>query len=779
MSELGRFIRIAAPISLLAFALSGCGTTSAAPPTLADIQRSIPLPLIESDPSVVYTNSPRPVQVGIHWANTCGDDVPQIISPSGLQTSFKRGWWPQTGRVTAEGMNQQNKTYTLTFSAQNCTTYAGETVYSDTTRKDVNIVYDTIPPDSQITGIQTINGKLLITVMVTDNLSPVSSVKLQNKAMTGNGDGTYTIELTPTTVGNNPASVTAKDAAGNKATQYNDVEYNPFRDIQITSQTMDDGTMVFRTNVTDNIDPQSFVASGSQQYAPLIPAEITPNPITCGTPVTQSGLVEIRCIPPDTKGMVALHITIKDVNGFSHEEALRIKMDDIPLSRAIAFDMLYLMLGGLTAAGALKLIRRVIRASDLQRKQEIVAAVQNSDTARAHELLNTNTPSVFRGVADFLVRSRPTERDSLAQYIQDAENIGKLTQILLPEKEDLVEAYQLFKHVYSHLPKQDLMEKIDINFNKWQQLVAEELNQLIQSRNWKELRSYFIFAKPDKDAQRVINKIKSQPFAQKFDDAYIIALYTQNNIPTAPTLPFYKSSGEMDTYTRLQHIIDVLTQYGLLEQVNTILEKYKTQVPGILEYGFQKVEIQKAQEWISKIPGEGGQTRAKTIAEDAIKYGLTADQSKIVYIVKTQLHQFDQIMYMMGYKDEDFTLTEAFRGSYPTITSEADYQEWLLADLKRRLLYFGTSIAQTTNLPYQQIQLYGYLYGIVRNTIANMTRLIQIPGDGDSKKQDCIPFSELLAMYKANIDNRDQHAPPLITAQPKSGGTKDAYKLLI
>lgn len=768
MSELGRFIRNAAPVSFLALALSSCASSSAAQPTVDDIKRSLPPPIIQPTSPAFYINSPHPVSIGVEWGNSCEGAPPRIeVSSPDLTATLKKDFFNnKKGKVKVEGFSAPNTVYAVSLSGENCTPFQGQTVYTDTVREEVKIIYDTLPPQSQVLAVEAINGKIRMQVSVGDNLSPIETVNIQGQAVTANGDGTYTFEFTPTGLGSNSGIISITDMAGNNGTQPYTAEYNPFKDMSIQSTVLPDGTIVFQGNVTNNIDGGTIAGSGNQAYAPFLPSWLTPNGVDCAPVQSQGQTMTLSCKPPDKRGNVHMNITMKDVNGYEQTQVFEIPMDDLPLSRVVAFDMAYLIATGLSSLGAFKAVKKSVRGADARREETVRSLVGGSHFDEAKMVMNGAISEMqpIRSVTDFFLRSRPSERLDLRKYIEDGEAINEAVHAV-GTKNDKVTLKILHK-LYLNPPKKDLTAKRDSIVTIWLERQVEKLEKFYTEKDLASLQAdpFFDYVNRSISAGETTNwaigaVVKNEKLRELVERLRMVSLLSIENFEVALPSFLRPLGSKKPSREQLNKIVETLCDWDNWMLVGKIIEATPDELTKthLRELGRLKWEMKELEKW--KV-GKNLEKESIQLIEGEIRQGLSFNQARYIGYLVENLPQFNNLFSFLGFAESEKNPTEEFIKTLPqgteTETIAIAYKQNVYEEFKKRLTIIGTELQgwarKTADRRFLE-RLEVNIFTIVKDFAINIKSM------RDEKDSNVLAFDEL---YEFWITEEQNNVHPLI-----------------
>lgn len=384
-----RFLRVMIPTLGLMVIASAC--SSAPEPSVSEIRDGLPKPGIAPGTSLIYTNQPD-TGFTVDTENLYKDHPDFIMSPEGATAEWVRENWfnpfSPKNKLQVTGLPIPNTTYTISLQGENCTKYKGDLVCTDPIKETVNIVYDTIPPQANVTGFESRGAALTIRAQISDNLS-------------GPEDGNVEVTVKNPKIGNNSATVEICDNAENCTDATVEGSYDPFSKV-ISMQTprLDPKTGLIVVSGTinngnDNIDLSKTDVSAKQSLIPEMAFDLDKVGLDCGVPEFNGFNFNLTCEPKATDGRSIVKITIKDKLGNRYVESYEVEIPPLSRKKANLFYSL-LTLAFLTDAGLFRKVRgdRVRR----ERRAALATALANGNRG---EMIRAKNGLVKRDKKEF------------------------------------------------------------------------------------------------------------------------------------------------------------------------------------------------------------------------------------------------------------------------------------------------------------------------------------------------------------------------------------------
>lgn len=384
-----RFLRLVIPTLGLMVIASACSPTPE--PSVDEIRNGLPRPGITPGTSLIYTNQPEAGFV-INTENLYEDHPDFSMSPEGATAEWVRENWfnpfSPKNKLQVTGLPIPNTTYTIILQGENCTKYKGDLVCTDPIKQTVNIVYDTIPPQANVTGFESRGASLTVRAQISDNLS-------------GPKDTDVEVTVKNPKLGNNSATVNICDNAENCTDATVEGIYDPFSQV-INMQTprLDPKTGLIVVsgsinNGNDNIDLSKTDVSAKQSWLPEMALDLDKIGLDCGVPEFNGFNFNLTCEPKATDGRSIVKITIKDKLGNKYVETYEVEIPPLSRKKANLFYSL-LALAFLTDAG----LYRKVRGDRVRRERRATLATALSKGNRG-EMIKAKNRLVKRDKKEF------------------------------------------------------------------------------------------------------------------------------------------------------------------------------------------------------------------------------------------------------------------------------------------------------------------------------------------------------------------------------------------
>lgn len=433
---------------VVAALLASCG------PTEAEYKAGLGTPIITSSGDVFYFNS-DPFSFSADFANA--NRIYSVLSPSGGLVETSSG-------VKVSNLPYPNTEYSLSLQAKKCGDYKGKEVCSDPVVSLIKLVYDTIPPEFNTESVTINDGKVILSLVATDNLSGVDSVEIGGKTFPVVNNRVLA-EFTPYTVGDNEIEAKGTDRAGNTGEKKQSIIYNPFTSVKVNHVINPDGSITFLATGDSSINIEGTKVGGTQQVVPLVssPGKV----VNCVNPQTNNGIFSITCSPPNSNGFVTLSVDFVDKNGFTQSQEFKIKdVPDLTMMTKFGYLLTSLLITGASITGAYKRVKKIQESNYREMTTEMSQAVLNR---------------YYDQVRERLILLRKKDIVSWEKYLADAQTLDQI-QIEL-NNDNLASAYLGIDRLVKDTPRRELWQIREQVIEIWLGKFAFKLKELIEGKN--------------------------------------------------------------------------------------------------------------------------------------------------------------------------------------------------------------------------------------------------------------------------------------------------------